>query len=77
MQLFAVVKDTGFQGDGTVLVTLALSQIDGRTHSIEVVIDNPTVALGFNQQVKAAARAAAQAVWGLTVTNANTMLIGE
>ncbi len=77
MELIAVVKDTGFNGDGTVHLTLMLSQIDGRATSVEVDIANPNTASGFKTALKQAARDAAQAVWGTVITNANTLLIGE
>lgn len=77
MNLIAVIKDAGFQGDGTVLMTLALSHPDGRTTNKEAVIDNPGSVSTFKSSIKQAARDLAQQEWGLVVNNANTLLVGE
>lgn len=77
MQLMAIVTNVGFNGDGTVLVNLALSQIDGRTSVGEATIANPGTAGAFASAVKQVARDLAEAEWGLVVSNANTLVIGE
>lgn len=80
MELFVFIQNqNGYNpGDDTYLLDCQLSIApSGQGENVTLAVPNPASQTVFKSSLKAAARAKALEIWGINVSNGNTLLIGE